>query len=522
MEIRKNWFVQVSLIIFIICMGYTLFCGILNIRHYTQYPLIWYAGILVALVLMRLFIKAITSLSSIWGIRGFIHKSKQLSIVIEIVIVIAVLIFAATIRILVIQELPIAPASDFQIYFQIATLLSQGDLIKNGVELCYYISEFPHVIGYSYILSKIFYIFGASVSVGLYFNLATSLISTFLAYRIGRLIIGMEGGIIALILVAFWPSQILYINHLAAEPVFTCMVLLSIWLAACLIKYPLENGNPYLLLLLSVALGVTLRLGAAVRPMAIILLIAIVLCILPGKFILNNRNIGLIKKAMSKGWLCVIFILISYLLCSQIVSGAITKAINRELPSAGVSFGYNLMVGLNIESKGAWSEQDAKLMRDKLLETDSAIEAHKAALDEALKRISKDPIGIVKLALEKYILLWKDDDYAASWNLLFMEQQGNLTLERKTLINKLIPWNNLYYLFCVFFSFLEGISLWRRKNISLEHILILFVIGTVILHMVLENQNRYHYDILPVFAILAAVGIREFFNYFMHKIIPPK
>jgi hypothetical protein len=72
-------------------------------------------------------------------------------------------------------------------------------------------------------------------------------------------------------------------------------------------------------------------------------------------------------------------------------------------------------------------------------------------------------------------------------------------------------------LLCVFLSFLAGISLWHRKKVGPEHILVLFFIGTAMLHMILESQNRYHYNILPIFAILAAVGIVDIFHNYESK-----
>ena len=415
--------------------------------------------------------------------------------------------------------MPIAPESDYQTYYDIATLLSQGNLIKDGVGACDYISQFPHVIGYPYILSKIFKIFGVSVSVGLYFNLVVSLISIFLAYRIARLMCGKLGGMIALVLVAFWPSQILYINHIASEPVFTCMALFSLWLAVYLFKSPFGKSKASACLFLYIFLGISLALGAAVRPMSIILLIAIIISTFHVKIKINEdkNSVGLIKRGMSKGWLRVLVILVSYLVCSQIISGAIAKAIDRELPDSSVSFGYNLLVGLNIEFKGAWNEQDSKLMNNKFLETDSATEAHRTARDEALKRFEGNTIGIVNLAFQKYALLWERDDYASYLNISTMEKQNTITPEKKALISGFVLWNNLYYLLTIFLSLLMGVSLWYKKKVGPEHILILFFIGTAILHMILESQNRYHYNILPIFAILAANGCVEFFHRYSNK-----
>jgi len=519
MDTRKNWFTYIYLTIFSVCMVFILFSGILNIGLATPYPFLWYGGMIGAMGGLWLIANAFSFLVCRLDLHRLVPRNKKYGIILESIFVIVVLVVGAGLRVWVIKNMPIVPASDFKTYYDIANLLSQGNLIKDGVGLCDYISQFPHIIGYPYILSKIFRVFGVSVSVGLYFNLVASLISIFLAYRITRLICGKVGGMIALVLVAFWPSQILYINHLASEPVFTCMVLLSIWLCVYLFKYPFANGKMSVCLLLNIALGVSLAIGGAIRPMSIILLIAIIICILSFQIkISGDKNrVGLIKRGLCKGWIRVLVILISYLLCLQIISGAIANTIDRELPGNSVSFGYNFLVGLNIDSKGAWNEQDTKLLNDKFLKTDSAAEAHKAARDEAFKRIQKDPIGIANLALEKYTLLWENDGYASYWNLLFMEQQNNLTTERKTLINGLTRWNNIYYLVCVFFSLLAGISLWYKKKDGPEHILILFFIGTAILHMILESQNRYHYDILPIFAILTAVGSIEILKYFTNK-----
>lgn len=518
-RIINKWFTYIYLTIFGIFIGCTLFSGIINIGISAKYPFLWYGGIILAMGVLWLLANAFASLSSRFVLHPFEPQYKKYGVFIECIIVVAVITVGAGLRVWVIQNLHMTPASDYKTYYDVATLLSQGNLIKDGVWLCDYISQFPHVIGYPYILSIVFKIFGVSVTVGLYFNLVASLISIFLAYQIARLICGRIGGMIALVLVAFWPSQILYINHLASEPIFMCITLLSIWLAVYLSKYTFKNGKTSGYLFLYIALGISLAVGAAVRPMSIILLIAIVICILPSKIKFNEDKdrIGLIKKGMSKGWIRALAILISYLLCSQIISGAISKTIDRELPGSSVSFGYNLLVGLNIDSKGAWNKEDAKMFNDAFLETDSAIEAHKVARDEAFKRIQKDSIGMINLAFEKYALLWSSDDYAASFNIFFLEQQNNLSLERKAFINELIPWNNLYYLLCVFFSFIAGIALWFRKKTGPEHILVLFFIGTAILHMILESQNRYHYNILPIFAILAAVGISEIFDYYRKK-----
>ncbi len=515
MEIRKNWFTYIYLTIFCICLSYSLFSGILYIGVNTKYPFIWYGGIIMAMGGLWL-------LANTCGFM-FSHFIKFRSVnirfesILEAVFVVLVLAAAAAVRVWVINYFPVQPESDFRTYFEVAKLLAQGTLIRDGVGYCDYISQFPHVFGYPYILSKVFLLFGPSVTAGLYLNMAASVISIFLAYRIARLICGKTGGLLALLLVAFWPSQILYVNQMASEPLFMCLTLTAIWITTYLFTNS-KKSKPTNVLILNILLGIILALAGGVRPVAVILLIAIAICTLTYKAKENrNEKAGLIKSCMSRGWIRVSVILISYFICSQLVSGSTARAIDRELPGSTVSFGYNLLVGLNIDSKGSWNEKDARFLEEKFMENGSAEEAHRASRDEALKRIINNPKGMANLIFEKYTLLWDNDDYASYWNTLFLEKQYNLSPERKAFITKLTTWNNIYYIICVYLSLISGVFLWFRKRVGLEHILILYFIGTAMLHMILESQNRYHYSILPVFAILASSGLVDIFRYYIHK-----
>lgn len=515
MEIRKNWFTYIYLTIFCICLSYSLFSGILYIGVNTKYPFIWYGGIIMAMGGLWL-------LANTCGFM-FSHFIKFRSVnirfesILEAVFVVLVLSAAAAVRVWVINYFPVQPESDFRTYFEVAKLLAQGTLIRDGVGYCDYISQFPHVFGYPYILSKVFLLFGPSVTAGLYLNLAASVISIFLAYRIARLICGKTGGLLALLLVAFWPSQILYVNQMASEPLFMCLTLTAVWITAYLFTNSIKSNSTNVLIL-NILLGIILALAGGVRPVVVILLIAIAICTLTYKAEENrNEKAGLIKSCMSRGWIRVTVILISYFICSQLVSGSTARAIDRELPGSTVSFGYNLLVGLNIDSKGSWNEKDARFLEEKFMENGSAEEAHRASRDEAFKRIINNPKGMANLIFEKYTLLWDNDDYASYWNTLFLESQHNLTPERKAFITKLTTWNNIYYIICVYLSLISGVFLWFRKRVGLEHILILYFIGTAMLHMILESQNRYHYSILPVFAILASAGLVDIFRYYIHK-----
>ena len=227
---------------------------------------------------------------------------------------------------------------------------------------------------------------------------------------------------IALVVAAFWPSQILYGTILASEPVFACMLLLSIWLFIYLYRYPVSLGNREGSIFLCVILGLSIALAGVVRPMSLIFLVAVVLCMLPfvKRFNRNEKMLnGKFTRASCQGWFLVLVISLTFFISNQLISTSISNTINYKLPGSGVSFGYNLMVGTNIEAQGAWNQQDAEFFAKEFSLTNSPQAAHKASIDVALQRIKTDPVGVSNLALEKFTFLWGNDDYAEMWTTIF-------------------------------------------------------------------------------------------------------
>ncbi|WP_159435339.1 glycosyltransferase family 39 protein [Sporobacter termitidis] len=518
MATKKGWFSYAALVIFEICAAYALFSGLLSLAGSKKYPYLWYGGAICALAAAFLLLYALLRLIRRLRLHRRLAGDTPAGRITERIIAAAVLAAGAFARLLVIAHMPVTPASDYKTYYDVAVLLSQGGLGASA-----YIAKFPHVIGYPFVLSLLFRLTGPSVAAGLYLNAAAGLLSAFLTYRIARRLSSRLGGLIALVLAAFWPSQILYGAVLASEPVFTCLMLLAVWLFVYLFKYPSTLGNTEGSMFLCVITGIVLALSAAIRPLSQILLVAAVLSLLTQRvrFDVNERMLhGKLSRAACQGWFRALVILLVYVLCSGLISAAISDTIGYKLPGATVSYGYNLMVGVNIDAKGAWNQQDAEFFDQAFAATDSAEAAHRACIDVALRRIAADPAGVLNLTMEKFTDLWGNDDYGAYWVSLFLGQQGGLTPERQSVIDTMTRWSDYVYLLGIFFSALCGLRLVRTKDAGPELALFLLVIGTVVLHMVLESQNRYHYFLLPVFAMLSALYISRLYRGLPGKASP--
>lgn len=513
MEFKSNLFTYFSIAVFNVIMLFIIICGVENLGKSSEYNFLYMGAFLIITCFIVLLFNCVLYILSKEFIHDFMKKNKS---VIEFIILMLILITGLYLRIRVIKSLPMKLESDYKTYYDIARLLQNGTLGTEGEGLCDYIAKFPHVMGYPYILSLIFRIFGDSLNTGLYFGALSSILCSFFIYKIVRYISGSIAALFAVFISTFWPSQIFFSNFLASEPVFNCMLfgcfLLFVYITK---KYNEFSGQSYMGIVKYIILGMLLAFASAVRPMAMILLIAIIIVLLSSKIYLKKDILDTPVSLVfiSKGWRCVILILVSYLICSNVITAHIEDRIGRNVANGIDSFGYNLLVGTNIDSDGGWNDGDAKLLEDSYNTTNSATEAQKICRDKAITRVKNNYVGTFNLMFKKFTLLWNNDDYSPAINIICMDNQGTLNSKIEKYLYDYMKVCNYYYLFVVIFSWLAGMIAILKKS-DLSHTMILLFIGTVITHMCLESQPRYHYYAMQIISILGAVGVGDIYKYY--------
>lgn len=510
MTYKKNWFYYFGISFSIIGFLYIFVGSITSLGEAQEYPYLPKGLLILGIFLGWILVLFLSRLMVRFRLDKLFAGYKKRAIVVEGILVVGVLLSATMVRVWVIQNFPITPTSDYKTYYEIADLLLRGTIQKEGKGYCDYIAMFPHVYGYCSLLKMAFAIWGTSTVVGLNLNLFFSVATVFLIYRIGRRCGGRIAGMIAMLLCAFWPSQMLYSSILSAEPSFTFLIFLC---ADLFLALTLPKDHSVRVLVGYLILGVLIALAAAVRPMAMILLIAIALCIIPQKNELPAKpinDIPLIQRFLRWGWVRCVLIFIPYMIVSNIISTNIELTINRDLASGSTSFGYNLLVGLNTESVGGWNEEDKDLLYDTMEETGSASSAHLACRDLAIQRLISNPVGIFNLFIQKYELLWGNDDYGTTWNIAFSNEQGNLTQWRSDFLYQMRDINNIVYTIAIFFAMVGLLFLYKGKGNYL-FVFVLVYLGTVAMHLFVESQNRYHYFVLQVFMLLAGFGIQSLY-----------
>lgn len=517
MKIKKNWFTYLFIAVYEIMVIFAMFSTLNFVGKVKILQYIWYAGLLVSAVIVPAVFCLLSFLAAKLKLDKCFQKGKTHSIITEAVIVLAVIAAGTAIRIIAINNIHIVPDSDYGTYFKVASTLVNGTFNESCTDLLGYISCFPHIMGFPFFLSLLFKITGPSLLAGLYFNLVASMISVFLVYRIARLVSGRVGGFIALMLAAFWPSMIVYNTILATEPLFICFILTALYIVTYMFYYPAFEGKVSVNIILCVFAGIALAAAAAVRPVALVMLAAMAFILLASgkKFGRGGiKKFGFIKVAVSKGWCRVVLIAAVYFIGTSITSAAVTNTLKKPIASGKVSFGYNLMVGVNENGHGMWNVEDDTFLNYNYELTNSAAEAHRICLVKAIDRIEKNPERTLNLAISKFSSLWGNDDYGTSWNIYFLKQQNNLPYSLETKLNAVQEKNDLLYFAVLSMCAVAGYFLFKKKQGSSLGIPVLFFIGTALMHMLLETQGRYHYDILPMFMLLTAFAVSEIFKHY--------
>ncbi len=522
MKPKKNAFGYFVHILFLVGILYALVCGIGDLGTGREYPYLLRGGFFLLLLLLWCLLNAMAAVAARFEWEDLSKTRKRVLDIMEGLFAAAVLVAAGWVRLEAIRNLPMQPASDYKTYFEIGDYLNRGTLTKAGTGYCDYIAMFPHVYGYPSFLAWLFRHFGTKVSVAQYANLVLSVATVFLTYRTGRLAAGRMAGLTALVLAAFWPSQVLYSTMVASEFLFSFLLMLGVYLFVLSMKVCTpQMRHPVLGVLLHIAIGVCLGFCASVRPMALIAVITIVLCIFTQRLFLpaeKEEQPSISLMILSRGWMRCLIIILCYVLITTATNMTIERTVDRKLASGSTSFGYNLLVGLNAQSEGGWNQEDATYLYDAYDRTGDAGQAHLACRDLAIQRLTRDPESIFNLFLRKYHVLWGNDDYGGTWNLVFLDEQGNLTPERESFLYSSRDWGNLYYLLCLAFAGIAGIFLWKKGN-DTEFVFVLIFVGTVGMHLFVESQNRYHYHALYMFALLAGCAVDGIYRMNRAKVL---
>lgn len=399
-------------------------------------------------------------------------------------------------RILWISNISVTPLADFDTYQIFASSIANGKVTGNG-----YIALFPHCIGYPSFLAIFYKIFGNSTFVASILNIILSCGISLLLYKIGCKISCNSCGLFASLLWALWPSQIFYTVLVCTEYLYTFLLLLYTYFFIIVIS---KKRNLRLTISLFLLLGIVSAITNAIRPLALIVLTASIIYYIFffGKS-LSIKKIHVLIKVIT-----VVFLILGYILTSQVITNTIGFLIDREVPKMPV--GFNVYVGFNSNSSGSWNLEDSKTLTK--VSTDPSIkpqQVHDELLQLAIKRIKGYSLKeMVELVVKKHGIMWvTDHDSIMYINAGFNKDLSNLDFYKyENLLTKL---SNFYYYVVLFLCGIGVIPIINKKEQDKDIIIyfVLFVLGIIAVHMIVEVAGRYHFPVVSFFSLIAGYSI---------------
>lgn len=397
-------------------------------------------------------------------------------------------LFCLGLNLLWVLRFQIEPSVDFLTFYDTACRLAAGEHVD-----WLYLGLFPHILGYSTFLSWFFRLFGSSPLVASLVNVGLTTLSGICLYLLCLRWIGYRAAVFGFFFWSVCPSKLLYNSMVMSEPLYTCCILLFLLLLSLALDEDFSFRIRGLLALpLGLLCGALLLSINAVRPVAMILLIAFFLwlLLLRGKALKDGKVWALLA-------LFTAAMLLSCAKCNDYWQR--WEYLHVYEPSSPLP-AYNIYVGLNPDSLGSYSEEDMELLMKYRYdpENGSAVYAQEQMLMEAKKRLTSGEINFPKL-------------FAVKLGKLIGNDEGGAFYAKEALSpGQFRFWalaGNVYYYFLVILCLLGAAALLRHPPRATVCMVPLYSIGLILAHLIIEVSGRYKYSLIPMLILIAGFSL---------------
>jgi 4-amino-4-deoxy-L-arabinose transferase-like glycosyltransferase len=363
--------------------------------------------------------------------------------------------------------LDIGLAVDAWSYFTGGTMLASGRDLHNFLDPSSYKFAFPP--GYSFVLSAVFVVFGSDVRVAQVFNVVVGAITAVLVYVLAARLRDERTGLAAGLLMALFPSQIYFTSIVMTETLFTFLAVVLLLLLAAWLRSSALTAWQVL------ALGVLLGFMSLVRAETMLLAPSIVVL-----WWLCGQRWEQIGRS-----LLILVVGMTLMIAPWAVRNYIRTDQLSLIRGSSDAPARALRVGL---SPDFYSKQYILRMKDPM--TPRELARHYATHPwEAASHVGQK---LTYYFGQEDAFYWIDDegeiyithDEAARWSILA----------------------DAYY-YVVGLTVVLGAPLWWRRGDRRLYSILWFAIAWSALHLVFAPVGRYHYPILPMLSVLAAMTL---------------
>lgn len=414
---------------------------------------------------------AIVMLLIIWAfrIKGIQLTGRQFLITLTLL--------ALLLRLTWILTVNTEPFSDFRDMYYGALRAAGGDF-SFGRDA--YFVTWPYQLGFTMYESLIIGIFGKGTLMLKIFNTIFSTLTTILIYKTSSKIFNETAGRIAGIVSAIYLPFIMMCSVLTNQHLSVFLFHLGFYL---LISRGFKDKYSW------VYIGVILSLGDIIRPLGPVILLAvgiffIIHYIIGGK---DNNKIKLTGKFVG---MLLIFYLVHYMISYMFIGIGVTEyTLSNRDPL------WKFVAGLNQRTTGHWDKADWDYLAQFELGEDRKSEQRKL-----IEERTRDKGQLVDLMIKKAVLMWGKNDSSTQWS---MNHINNPALK-----NQINSFERLQYV-CIAILGIISLSGLFKAGADRGHILfILLILGYGAVHLIIEIQTRYRFDIMPSLIILQAPWLK--------------
>ncbi len=380
---------------------------------------------------------------------------------------------AFIIRLIWIISVPSVPVSDYETMYTTAKEIAQGDF--SGMWGVSYFARYPHLTTTVVYMTFIHLIFGAYDLIAMkVVSLILSVFNVYMIYKISLYFVKREKvQLFTAFMASVFPPFIAYVSTFCTENIAIPFLLVSVLYFCKILNGKTSKKNVILC-------GVMLGISHLFRGVGAIFVVAMLIALCLHKVKCRIRIISAIIAIM-----VAVMVLVSVPL--RLIG--ITEHHLWNGTESGITY---VLKGLNIESKGAWNEEDATFVEEHYTDDDfntQCIQIIESRLGE------RTPNELAKFFFDKFINQWSYGDC-----------NGSFWAFMRTNLKYKYPIDFASQLVYCTILVLSLISLLKRqeKHPTLLHLL---VCGFGLFLLVFETQPRYSYIVLWVFIFMSVQGI---------------
>lgn len=424
----------------------------------------------------------------------------------ESLIITIIILGAFIIRVLWFYNIDSIPIGDFNRMF-----ICAKDYASSGTTYMFrdysYFARFPHMSITVLYFSLIIKIFSNPLIAIRFINIIFSMLNVILIFFISKEIFqDKKKSIWVLLISSVYPPMIIYNNVYCSENMAMPLLLLSI-----LMFFKAMNTNNKNKLFFFSMSGLSLSAMHLFRPLGYVMIIAYIMYIC----IYFKEKIKI--KIYTNLLLILTFILPFIIVSNLLISLNITE---NQLWHVMEPISISMLKGTNIESEGAWNEEDASLadIYDKDYEG-----LDKAAKEIIKERLTTTPVkDLVYFYIFRYGREWCVGDFdSIYWAQVGLNEAYNKDYylnilgkdEGKILISLSDDIEIGIQIFYIAILILSYVGLYKKKkfrNYKIDFLYIMFC-GLSIQCLLIEAQNRYTYPFSWIFIILAITAFDKFY-----------